>query len=442
VDGEVWLSNDVSELVRQDEVVSVRLVEILFAASGSEGIRSVFSHLLEDINLLMPSSRYRISVENGALSISWSDIDFEFHENATKEGFLNLLVEQYDKTYFTDSEVCLALSGGYDSRLELAILTNLNKKVHCYHYITSKHEAKQARLVAQIAGASFHEFPSEQMMLPGWNVLKELGYLTRWDGFFAAGTLYSAGLYTKIIEEYPTSCKLIMGFGELRGRLYEQSNNMLDYWIKNEEITFIKCVQLFPEKYSLICSEIDERKDFLRSVVHSIQCKCPRGDIAMDIAFGMLSRQGKLATRSTFLFENGMPFFSINREVRDYFMSLPQLDKKEDTLLKWAIGQLNPDIMRTSHITSSMSFAERQFGLIGRVPLLGALLDKFTTINKGYSQDWFHDADVSEIFEQIPEIKYISERAAGDKPRLYLAQICRFLKALEEKKNVSFCIVE
>jgi len=442
VGDEIWLSNDVSELLIQKEVVFVRLVEILLAAAGSEGIRSAFSHLIEGITLLMSSSRYRISFENGSPSIVWADINFEFHNNATKERFLDILIERYNKAYYNDADICLALSGGYDSRLDLAILAHLKRKVHCYHYTTSEHEEKLARLTAQCVAAPFCAIPSEQLILPGWDFLKQQGYLTRWDGFFAAGTLYSAGLYTRILKEHPNNSKLIMGFGELRGRMYEYSDSILEYWIEADERAFDKCIQFFPHKNQLLRSELKRRKDLIQNIVHAIQHKRIRSDIAMDITFGMFSRQGKLATRSTFLFENGMPFFSIDKEIRDYFMSLPQKDKEQDVLLKWVIKNLNPKLSNVPCVNSTMGFAERQFGFIGRVPLLSGLLSRFTTINKGYSQDWYRDADVIEIFEQIPEIKYIAGRTNGDKPRLYIAQICRFLKAVQDKKNVSFHIVE
>jgi hypothetical protein len=442
VEDELWLSNDVAELLINNEILSIRLVEIMFAASGSEGIRSAFSHLIEDITLLLPSSLYRISFNDDSPFIIWSDINFDFQQNATKEHFLDLLIEQYKRMYYQDTNICLTLTGGYDSRLDLAILTKLKKNVYCYHYTTSKREEEKAKLVANIAGASFCALPSDELVLPGWDFLKQQGYLTRWDGFFAAGTLYSAGLYLKIMIDHPLESKLIMGFGELRGRLYEYSDNLLDYWINFEEIAINKCIKVFPEKTHKIRLEGIRRKKIIQTIIPLFQVKKIRNDIAMDITFGMFSRQGKLAARSTFLFENGTPFFNINKEVRDYFMSLPPKDKMDDVLLDWSIEQVCPELKDVVLITSTMGYAERDYGLFGRIPFVRGLLSRITKNNSAYNKEWYHDSDVIEIFKSVPDIKNIAERATGDKQRLYIAQICRFLKSVQEKKNVSFRMVD
>lgn len=438
---QIWISNDLTELINEGETIQVRKVELLFAAAGSEGIRSAFSHLVETIKLLLPSSRYVMKFNESTPSIFWSDIDFDFFKNANKETFLELYIKQYEKIYRHDNEICLALSGGYDSRLDLAILCHLKKKVNCYHYITSTYEAERAQSTSDMCGSTFSTVPGEDTVIPGWNFLKDYGYLTRWDGFFAAGTLYSVGLYLKMMEDHPEQSKLLMSFGSLRGRLYEHSSHILDYWIEVEEANFIKCSETFPEECALIRSEVECRKEKIPPIVESLRIRCPREDIAMDIAFGMLSRQGKLATRSTFLFENGMPFISVDKSLRNYFMSLPQRDKESTAFLEWAINTINPDLNKIARITSSMSYAEREYGPIGRIPLLGGFLSLCTRINNGYRQDWYHDTDVLDIFNQVPEIKKIGARARGDKSKMYIAQICRFLKAIQDKKNVTFRIV-
>jgi hypothetical protein len=442
VGSEVWLSNDVSELLIQGEVVSVRLADLLLSAAGSDGIRTVLSHLIEDIIILMPISRYRISFEDGSPLITWSDIDFEFHENATKEDFLDFLIEQYNKAYYEDLEICLGISGGWDSRLELAILNHLKKKIHCYHYIISNREAKQARLAAHIAGVSFHEFPSGQLILPGWDFLKQQGYLTRWDGFFAPGALYSAGLYIEIKKEYPhNAIRMMSSSTGWKGSPYEHSQVLLRYWLDKEERYFNRSYLIFPEYSSLLMQELKRRQEIVSGLIPQIWAKCERKDIAVDISYIILSGS-KIDARETFLFENGMPIFDGAKKAIDFFISLPEKDKKQTAFPEWAIGKLNPKLKKLPHTTSAMNRAEREFGRIGRIRLLHGFLGRFSKIDRDYNQDWFQDPDVVDIFKLIPEIKHISERVSGDKLRLYTAQICRFLKAIQEKKNVTFRIVE
>ncbi|MFA5295496.1 MAG: hypothetical protein WC382_08280 [Methanoregulaceae archaeon] len=442
VQHEVWISNDLSELVIHGEVVPVRRVELLLSAAGSQGIRTALSHLIEGITLLMPLSRYRISFQEDSPEIAWSDIDFNFHEYATKEDFLDFLIEQYKKVYSHDPEICLAISGGWDSRLELAILTHLRKKVHCYHAAISKRESVQARRVARMAGASFQQYPFEELVLRGWDFMKQKGYLTRWDGFFAPGILYSAGLYTKMKKEYPgAAVRLMSSLTGWKGRLYEHSNSIPDYWQHKEESYFKECHEIFPEYRALFMQEQERRQEIVSGLIKSISAKCVRNDIAVDISYNMLA-YSRMDTRETFLVENGMPVFDGTKEAGDFFISLPEESKKQPVFIEWAIGQLNSELKNLPHTTSSMKRSEREFGLIGRVRLLNGILGRFSKIDRGYRQDWLHDTDVTGIFELIPEMRSISDRVNGDKNRLYIAQICRFLKALQEKKNVSFSIVE
>jgi hypothetical protein len=441
VGGEVWLSNDVSELLIHGELVSVRRVELLLAAAGSQGIRTALSNLIEGIKLLMPLSRYRISFKDDIPSIAWSDIDFKFRKNATKEKFLYVLIEQYKNVYSQDPEICLAISGGWDSRLELAILTHLGKKIHCYHATISKREAEQARHVAKTAGVSFRQYPFEDLVLQGWDFMKHHGYLTRWDGFFAPGVLYSTGLYIEMKKDYPDAAvRLMSSLTGWKGRLYEHSNDLGDYWQNKEESYFKECNRIFPEYKALFTQERERRQKIMSGLIKAISAKCRRNDIAVDISYNMLS-YSRMDTRETFLIENGMPVFDGTREAGDFFVSMPKEDKKQPVFIEWAIGQLNSELKNLPHTTSSMKRAEREFGLIGRVRLLGGFLGRFSKLDRGYRQDWLHDADVTEVFEIIPEMKQISKRVSDDKPRLYIAQICRFLKAVQEKKNVSFRIV-
>ncbi len=436
---EIWLSNDVSELVISGETLHIRLVELLLAASGSSAIRSVFSHLIEDITILMPTSFYVFNFENPSPSIEWSDIDFDFHEKITKESFLKLLIEQYQAVYQDTDEICLAISGGFDSRLELAILTYLNKKIHCYHYFTSKRESAVAKKIASVAGASFHEVPLTHLRTVGYNFLKDKGYLTRWDGYFAVGALYSAGLLTHI---YPgLSMRIMSTLTGWKGRLY-QISDITEYWLQLEGKKISVALKRYPQYNSILNQEKEHRKKSIIKILQKIKSKNYRKDILADLSYNILSNHGKDAARSTFLFENGMPVFDGQKNSRELFISLLQEHKEENAFVEWAINEFNPQLMKDKPITSSMIKTERRFGIYGRIPLIKELFDKITLYLNAHNQKLMMETNITEIFDLIPEIKYISKHLKGDKPNLYITQICIFLKALRDKKNVSFLVVK
>jgi len=440
VNNEVWLSNDVSELLIPGEEISVRMVNILHAAAGSDGIRSVLSRLFEEISLLLPSSEYRISFENDRPLIIWSDISFKFHENMSKEKFLELLIDQYEKLYHDDTEVCLAISGGLDSRLELAILTHLKKKVHCYHYITSKREANVARHVAESAGATFHEYPSDEVTRRGWVFLKTQGYLSRWDGFFAPGVISAAGLYTFMESDYPNLKKILMS--SLTGwkqeyPFYTASENMLDFWVALEEKKLKSCVDSFPNQRGLFLKEKEQNMKMIKKVMNRLNEKYSRKDIITDVSYSIFSAYGKTAARSTILLENGLPVFDGNY-IREYYVSLPQGDKDNNAFPEWAVNSLNKTLGNLPQISCTMSLAERQFGSIVHVPLIGRIVSILTNKNIGESQDWLSDNDVRSIIQQYPNLKRISGNVHEGKPKLFFAQICRLLMYVQHKNNVLF----
>jgi hypothetical protein len=122
INDEIWISNNILELLIFNETISIKRSELLLATSGSDEFRTTFSNLFKDISILFPMSFYKFSFKDDKPSFNWFDIDFEFKKNINKEIFLNFLIDRYDHFYHNDNEICLAISGGYDSRLELAIV--------------------------------------------------------------------------------------------------------------------------------------------------------------------------------------------------------------------------------------------------------------------------------------------------------------------------------
>ncbi|MEN6292138.1 MAG: hypothetical protein ABFD07_09035, partial [Methanobacterium sp.] len=409
---------------------------------GDVAIRSVFSHLLENIILLLPSSEYRISFEKGTPELTWVDIDFKIHEKANKKEFLDLLIEKYGRAYINDPEICLGISGGYDSRLELAILHHLKKIIHCYHFVLSPREKRLVGEIADTVNTTLREIPSKQLFMPGWVFLKEKGYITQWQGFFGPSTPFSAGLYLEIKKEYPNcAIRILSNIYGWKGRRYRHAEQVLEFWLDEEEKSFKKSLQRYSDDTDILINEQKRRKEQIKKIIPYIQKKCERKDIVMDLSYGLFAPSGNIATRAVFLVENGMPVFDGMKETMEYFISLPKEDKMQQNFTEWAIKELNPPLFNKNQISSSMNLSERQFGWIGRIPGVGNLLEMFITQNDGYVQEWYKEKEVIEIFNLLPEFKSIATHANDDKSKLFIAQICRFLMRLHEKKNVSFCLI-
>jgi len=443
INKEIWISNDVCELLIEGEEVPIRMVEILDAAAGSNGNRNALSHLLDQITILMPSSYYRISQKNDGLVIDWIEFYFNYTKNATKEEYLNYLIEQYRVTYLDSNEICLALSGGYDSRLELAIFTHLKKNVHCFHYKTSKRESDLAKVVAETAGASFTLVSFEELISPGWDFLKHQGYLTRWDGFFAPAAITASGLYLKMINKFPGEVKCIMGTDARR--YYRPSKTLMEFYLLEEERRFTICQKYFPQYVDLLKVDKERRQIIITRLISAIFSQCAkdgiaREDIINDIVATFLSFDGKHVSRSSFLFENGAPYFTSRKNIWDFLISLPQQDKEKQNFLTWAIKTLDPRLDSLPYMYVSRSIPQRTLNSLARLPVFGKIIfgNYVDHIKIGDSQEWLRDSDVEYIMEILPDIRLISKKAKNRKSELYIAQICRFLKTIQEKKKVSF----
>lgn len=427
VNGQLWISNDISELFIKGENIIINKKTLSLV--GSRQIRSINSHLFKDIELLLPSSFYKIKISNlGEVIIKWDNINFNEQASISKESFLEYLIEQYKICFDGIDEICLGLSGGLDSRLELAILTHLNKKVNCYHYTAGTRETKLARQAACLASAAFNEFDQLSMASDGWWFLKELGYNFRWDGFFAPGLLYNVGLYMKAVKMNPNSPKLIMStINGFKGRLYDKSNEIFNV-NRNHAFSPSNIMNQYP---GIMLDKIKEKALGNYS----------RMDISIDAIYPFIYKtEGRVSTRSTIFYENGMPIFDADKKVRELFSSMPKEDKEDQAFIKFAISVLNPELSSLPLVTSNMNTLERQFGLYSKIPGLRRLLNKFKYPSVHDAHNWYSDSDVSYIIQMIPEIQEHARNFNKGKQMLYIAQICRHLNMCQELKQVSYSI--
>ena len=437
--GEVWISNDVAELVVKGETLGVRALEILAAVGSPHAIKSIAAHLLEDVTLMLPASLYEVSLdEAGNARCVWKDVIFQEATNSRDE-FLEFLVERYRDSFSQHDELCLALSGGYDSRFELAILSHLNKKIHCFHFERMGRERRLAARVARSCGASFHAIPIAEAARKGWALLHGRGYTTRWDGYFSAGAIPSAGVYTEMERLRPSLPKQLLITGTLRGRLYDKAERIFDYWRETEQSALAELGSMCPELQRAIDVERERRRRTFTEIEEKIRAKTDRPDVITDIAYHFNYKSvGKVATRTTFLIENGMPILLADQAVRDRFAMLPVAEKRNEAFLEWAIRKLKPCLAELPWVSSSQQTINRQFGRAANWPMTRALLKRYRVPDIGDLTDWIAETEVDSILRQLPEIRPIVALAKHGNGNLYVSMILRFLHTLQSRRNVSY----
>lgn len=135
--------------------------------------------LLKQIQRLLPGERVRFS-RNGLHTTSTFDnelcnglIDSDIGEVART--VWDCLKQETDLALEPGDRVCVALSGGWDSRLALATVSDRAESLNCYTFGNgSLHEVRTARRCASAIGARHEFFPLENTYFPSRNNLESL----------------------------------------------------------------------------------------------------------------------------------------------------------------------------------------------------------------------------------------------------------------------------
>jgi hypothetical protein len=195
----------------------------------------------------------------------------------------------------------------------------------------------------------------------------------------------------------------------------------------------------FPEFQRSIDLERERRIQTINELETKIRAKTDKADVATEISCHFFYRSvGKVATRATFLFENGMPALTADQAVRDRFAGLPIAERRDEAFLDWAIGRLSRRLAGLPWVSSSERTLGRQFGIAARLPIVRTLLSPYRVPYIGDLSDWLSESDSESILLQLPELRTIITREKNGNARLYVCMIFEFLKTLQARKKISY----
>jgi hypothetical protein len=228
-----------------------------------------------------------------------------------------------------------------------------------------------SKALAKLTKNDLHHFYDKDMLRKGLKFIKAKDYLSRWDGYFAFGVPYAVGLYEVMQNKHPNTSKRIMSsLPGWKGRLYEHSSKIEEYWLKKKENNFDKPIELFPNHAGLLNKEKGKRKILIKQLIDKIKTKRLREDILVDITYNLFSINSKFSTRSSFLYENGMPVFDGIKEIREYFMSLPVSDKNSNNFVKYGTKKINPKLTKIPIISASWHRYEHDLSISSKLLLM------------------------------------------------------------------------
>jgi len=217
--GTLSLSNVASRLMVSGEVLDLDGFVFLQNLSGTPyPCRNIFS----DIQLLQASGRY--AFRNGRLTYAGTLLAGAAAVSA--EDALDMVIAQLDPLFATGRPVAVLLSGGYDSRLNLAIALSLAQKhgnqVKGFHEYKDEAEATIARAVAQAAGVPLEIKTREDFVSRDRPVFFDETFIDVQSGFYRENLLRWHPYLSWIRDQMPDCLILGLGAEAHKGKYYKQ----------------------------------------------------------------------------------------------------------------------------------------------------------------------------------------------------------------------------
>jgi len=339
-------------------------------ALGSHESRGSFWSLFDEIDFLLPCSQYSIRLNDG-LDVNWSGSYFKTHPEVTNSIFLDYLLNRYDELYKDFDRVCIPFSGGYDSRLQAAMLRYIGKKVSCFHYTLSKKEKEISASAANALGCEFHFFSQKNIARTGMVLFGDFNLIDRYDGFLGPNIIPTIGLSMKMKEFYPGVPQSLLDTLPYKGRYYKY-DSIHDVWNNDN------CIYPSPplSKSDLTLHYNKAVSDKINILTDSLAANT--FNEAIELQYNVLqSGSGRVGARVAPMFEQGMPVVSGEITTREYFASMPVYQREGESFIRFALNRMRPDLPALSVIHSGMSRSEMLFGYKGKSNLVKRILKSF-----------------------------------------------------------------
>lgn len=429
----VMVANDLTLLIDEGEDIGLHVLTLLSLVTNSA--RTVFSNLFEGIELLLPASHYRVSRQPGGVDVALSGIAFDELPRRSPAEVLEQIVESYRQANLDADHVALGLSGGYDSRFELAIYKTLGKRVTALHHTTSRREGHLAAQVADTAGAHFVAVPTYEAAERGWDRLQHSGFTTRWDGFFAPGTPASWGL----IDAAPPDADGIrlLTAAPLKGLLYDRRMGVEDWLAMGRFSALQHLTADVPALRTRAQDAWEQRRSTVASLTRMVADTIERDDVRTDVLyFALYKSSGRSAGRVGPFVEAGMPMLTAQRSNREAFSALPVQDKQDSQFLQLATATLQPELAALPRITSSDNTVVRALGPLGRLPGV-KYLSRWVAPTVGM-YDFHRPVDGRDtLLDDIPQLPAVVRMAAG-KPSMMMSMTVQLLARLQHQHRIRY----
>ena len=447
----ILISNVASRLMRADEVIRIDPFVLL---QNLHGMKFPQSNIFKDIQLLEASAEYRLSV-----------VGFERIRSVLEGGnvlapdeVLDMAIAGWDSHLSSGADIAVLLSGGYDSRLNLAIACHAARRygnrVHAFHEQKSSIEESITVAVAAAAHVPLTIHSQQSFIAVDRAVVLDESFIDLQSGFYSDNLMRWHKYLAHIKTELPGCVVMGLGAEAHKGKFYRQIRTIerdAHKVIGVDEIV----IRAIGRKLGLCNRYHDSQVSYFKDLV--LQARS-FSDHSAQIDY--IHYQTYIANGFGHRFHDlqqyfGIPFPMVDSAFLAAVFALPQNDKEGFALVTRGIERLAPNLSGIPYISANQKALKPAVNkpvndaMRGLIRLLGpSFYDWFTPRRRGRIKTTPAEYEILNAIRSKSGLNTLLTRRAlqGIKKvpfiRLdYLIEACLYFHYLEKKMGV-ICTIE
>lgn len=219
IDGVMWFSNVASQLMRHGDILTVDAFVLL---QNLTGIPYPQNNIFKDIELLEASANYRITFDG----ITRTGSVLAKTSVMSPDDVLDIALQQWDTHFASGADIAVLLSGGYDSRFNLAIACNAAKRygnrVCAFHEHKNDAEESIAIAVAEAAGIPLTIHGRNAFVGADRPVIFDPSFVDLQSGFYRENLMRWHAYLTHIQSLMPGCVIMGLGAEAHKGKYYRK----------------------------------------------------------------------------------------------------------------------------------------------------------------------------------------------------------------------------
>jgi hypothetical protein len=447
----IRLSNVASRLMRPNETLKIDAFVLL---QNLAGIPYPQNNIFKDIQLLEASAEYRLT----AHGIERLRSVLEDATVLSQDEVLDMAIIQWEEHLSSGADVAVLLSGGYDSRLNLAIACHAARRygnrVQAFHEYKNAHEESIATAVATAAGIPLVVHNRRTFIGEDRSAVLDPSFIDLQSGFYRDNLIRWHHYLEYIQTELPGCVVMGLGAEAHKGKFYRQIESIAEDARNVFGIDEI-VVKAIARKLGVVHQDQDSQRSFFERLA------------LQATAFGDFAAQVDYVHYQTYIANgyghrchdlqqyHGIPFPFLDNRFLAAVFALPQNEKENFALVKRGIERLGPtlaSIPYTSANDKALGPAVRKpatDSMRGVVRLLGPIYyDWFPPPRKGRANVMPAEYEVLAAIRSNSHLTDLLTRLAlqgvEKMPFIrmdYLVEACLYLSLLEQEMCV-ICTID